>query len=194
MKIPTKTRLGDWYKKLMKMALDERIGESFETVKNYAEQQNWDDVNNIPCFENDLWTARLEDAITLAEKRTTKKTYKNLNVMEMVLSLLKIQIEGFDQHYFILNLRASPKSISHSFPEIITCKWVSSRNNLINTFSDHNLEFCNERLAKFSTSVLMYRTIIDLGICVHCYKFTESGLTVSNFVETNSIYILVLLQ
>ncbi|KAL7022678.1 hypothetical protein ACKWTF_012343 [Chironomus riparius] len=179
MKIPTMTRLGDWYKKLMKLAVDEHIAESFSGIKSYSESQNWEDINNIPYFESDLWPKRLENAITTAEK-LLKKTPENIDVMDKILSLMKFQINGFDQQYFVLNLQTtSLKTINPSFPKKVICKWLSSRNNLVDMFFEHNLEYSNERLAKFSTSILLYRIIIDLRICIHCCKFTSSGLSTS---------------
>jgi len=180
MKMPTKTRLGDWYKNLLKLAVDEHIAESFEGIKSYAEKMSWDDINNIPYFDSDLWPMRLVDAITTAEKRT-KKSPANLNVMEKILSLMKIQIDGFDQQYFVLHLHATSlrKLTSPLFPDAVISKWVNSRNNIVDMFFEHRLEYSNERLAKFSTFILLYRILIDLRVCIHCFQFSSPGLTTS---------------
>ena len=178
MKMPTKTRLGDWYKNLLKFAVDEHIAESFEGIKSYADKMNWDDINNIPYFDSDLWPMRLLDAITTAEKRT-KKSPENLNVMEKILSLMKIQINGFDQQYFVLHLQSSRKSTSPLFPDVVISKWVNSRNHLVDMFFEHSLEYSSVRLAKFSTFILLYRILIDLRVCIHCSQYSSPGLTTS---------------
>jgi hypothetical protein len=180
MKIPTRTRLGEWYKKLLNLAVEEHIAESFEGIKSYAESNNWNNINNIPYFDCDLWPTRLLDAITTAEKRT-KKCPENLNVMEKILSLMKIQIDGFDQQYFVLHLQPASlrKSASAYLPDDVITRWINNRNNLVDMFFEHRLEFSNERLAKFSTFILLYRIIIDLRICIQCRKFSSPGLTTS---------------
>ncbi|XP_070505586.1 histone acetyltransferase p300-like [Chironomus tepperi] len=180
MKIPTKNRLIDWYKTLMKLAVDKLIIESFEGVKSFAERQNWRDINNIPYFESDLWPARLECAISTAEKQS-KKSPENLDVMDKILSLMEFQINGFDQQYFVLHLQgtSSLNFISPTFPEIVPCKWINSRNNLVDMFFEHCLEYSNDRLAKFSTIILLYRIILDLRICLHCFRSSKQGITTS---------------
>ena len=96
---------------------------------------------------------------------------------------MKVQIDGFDQQYFVIHLQATklPLPINPKFPKIGVCKWVSSRNNLLDMFFEHNLEYSNVRLAKFSTYVLLYRFMFELRVCINCYKFSKYGLTVSKF-------------
>ena len=165
----------------MKLSVDENIGESYSGIKKFADEEHWNDINNIPYFEYDLWPARLEEAIVAAEKRT-KKTPRNVNLMEKILLLMKVQIDGFDQQYFVIHLQTTklPMPINPKFPKIVVCKWVSSRNSL-DMFFEHNLEYSNVRLAKFSTYVLLYRFMFELRVCIHCYKFSKYGLTVSKF-------------
>jgi len=176
MKMPTKARLADWYKNLLKLAVDEHIAESFEGINSYAEKMNWDDINNIPYFDSDLWPIRLEEAITTAEKNTKKTT---TDIMIKINELMAIQKLGFDQQYFVLHLQAIPSNIKAELPDVIKGNWINNRSDIVDMFWENKLEYSNERLAKFSTKVVLYRMFIDDSVCSRCGKSSDQGINVS---------------
>ncbi|CAG9807759.1 unnamed protein product [Chironomus riparius] len=170
MKMPTKGRLGDWYKKLMKLAVDEHIAESFSGIKKFADDENWEDINNIPYIDSDMWPIRLEEAIIAAEKDATTDIMKKIN------ELMEDQKIGFDKQYFVLHLSSNSTLIKAELPEVIKGKWINNRNDLVDMFWENKLEYSNERLAKFSTKVVLYRMFADDSICSICGKFSEDGV------------------
>ncbi|XP_070505578.1 histone acetyltransferase p300-like isoform X2 [Chironomus tepperi] len=173
MKMPTKARLGDWYQKLMKLAVDEHIAESFEGIKKFADDENWDDINNIPYMDSDMWPIRLEEAIIAAEYDTKKSTTE---IRMKIKELMEVQKIGFDNQYFVLHLSSNSTIINAELPKAIKGNWINNRSDLVDMFWEKKLEYSNERLAKFSTKVLLYRIFVDDSICLLCGKYSNEGV------------------
>ena len=172
MKIPTKNILSDWYQNLMKIAVDENIVESFCGIKKHAVDEDWSDINNIPYFDSDMWPIRLEEAITAAEKEEIK-AMTDFDVIRKIKELMEVQTIGFDNQYFVGNLSTNPTIVKAELPDIIKGNWINNRSDLVDMFWENKLEYSNERLAKFSTKVVLYRIFADDSICYNCGKISK---------------------
>lgn len=189
MKIPTSERLSAWYNEMMKMAQEKGIVSKYVGVEQYAKEHNWQNINNIPLFESDLWPVRLEDAIKEAQRKQAiflkkmakdnKKINEVFDLKAKINELLQIQISGFNEKYFILTLNDKEDLCVSKEIESLGCTWINNRHHLIDLLWENKLEFSHIRLAEFSTYIVLYKTFLENKICLNCLQKSEEGIDVS---------------
>lgn len=181
MKIPSKCRLQTWYLNLFKTALERKIIHSFTGVKEYAEKHKWSDLTNIPYFEADLWILRIEEAIKEAEKLSRNNPPPDFSIEAKIKSLMDVQICGFDNQYFVVYLHDSWINglVKPEFLMVNKGAWLNDRSSLVDMLWDEKLEYSTERLAKFSTFVILYKIFGEDKICRQCREYSELGINVS---------------
>jgi hypothetical protein len=80
MKLPTKTRLSNWYIELFKLGKQIGVIDSFQGVNDYATTENWTSISDIPYLEDDMWITRAEEAIRATNKDVKKKQEQLMKV------------------------------------------------------------------------------------------------------------------
>lgn len=167
---------------LIQVAKQKKVIKNFVGVDQYAHDENWKNLANIPYFDCDLWPTRIVEAIDTFEKRVAKQgSIENFDFKSNIWELLRIQTFGFDNQYFVLFLTNKNEQNVPTLPiEELDCEFVNDRGILMDLFWDLKLEFSSERLAKFSTFWLLYQIILKMNICRRCSsKCDDDGINVS---------------
>jgi hypothetical protein len=183
MKMPSDKILIDWYHRLLDELLESKIIESFTGCEKYLDNQNWEIFENIPYFYGDLWIVRLEDAIKDAELSATKKLKKSpdsqVNMQEEIWDFMRVQIEGFDKSYFVLDLGNDDNKGAKPIKSTQKIEWLNNRYNLLDFLQLFRLQFCSVRDAQFSTKKMLFLMLLRMKVCRKCQRNCLKELDVS---------------
>jgi hypothetical protein len=174
MKIPSSSMLSEWYRKLISLAQNAGVVSSFVGVHQYAHDNNWKDLNNIPYFDGDLWPIRVNEAVRDVGKLA--KVKPDIDVAEKIWQILQIQTNHFNDKYFILNLKTT--RVTSTLPPLINSNFVKDRSSLLDYLWNQNLEFSNDRLAAFSTYFLLFALFCGWSICQKCKQNARVNVSI----------------
>ena len=101
MRMPNDERLLNWYLELFKLGAELNVIESFMEIENYATENGWKSISDIPYLEGDLWIERMQEAAASAEnelkklKVTVEKLQKSVkeSKTKSLLSLKKLKVD-----------------------------------------------------------------------------------------------------
>lgn len=164
-----------------------RIEEAVQAVSKEITKLQVETLNlSLKCdeetFKAKINQKELENLRAKFEKKL--RALEEYNINESVWQMMKVQIEGFNKEYFIIQLSTlKSKSVvkvekNQSDVEAIDRFWVNDRSSLVDFLWENMLEFSSERRAQFSTYVMLYRIFAESKVCVKCSRITEKGVTV----------------
>lgn len=62
-KIPNIKRLTAWYQELLRIGMTSGVIKDFKNILQHAKQQKWNAISDLPYYEGDLLSLRIEDVI-----------------------------------------------------------------------------------------------------------------------------------
>lgn len=80
-KIPNLKRLTAWYRELFRIGMKNGVIADFKNVLQYALQQKWNTVSDLPYYEGDVFPLKIEDTIKESVKHFEKMKKKLLVIV-----------------------------------------------------------------------------------------------------------------
>lgn len=175
-KMPDSNLLDGWYVKIFERGKQMKIINEFQGVESFAFYNEWNKIENIPIFHEDLWAIKLATHIG---QFSTEYLVLNINfkangmalsgrISEKVLEKLRDDIKTYDKSYFVLTFE-NPKNELQDIKGVAR-EWIGNRHLLVDFFCEPKIMFYNMRQAKFATYCLLYRIYLERSRCVRCQE------------------------
>lgn len=105
----------------------------------------------------------------------------NFSSDRKIWEYLKVQLKGFNSHYFVIQLGADSKIDDKTLFQTnlgASEHWLNDRHLFVDFFCGDMLEFSSLRRAQYSTHVMLNRIFLENKLCIEC-KLKSESLSVS---------------
>ncbi|CAO1387862.1 unnamed protein product [Diamesa serratosioi] len=197
-KIPNQKRLTAWYRDLFRVGMKSGAIEDFKNILQYALQQKWKTIEDLPYYDGDLWPLRIEvsikESIAYLDQMNKKLLYLDLKspyltadkrnkMMKLLIQIHDMTLEKeimqrtmkllkyYSTDYFVVILNTESNMREKRIDNTIkSCEFINSRHKFMEYFVDNNYEFSDVLQSRYSSFMMIYELYKEHRICKDCLQ------------------------